>query len=370
MTRPSRLIGAPKRLPSPQIRRSQSAAISRPPPTQIPSISATNGWRQAASALSVPCMVLPYARACSAFERSVSNSAMSLPGLNALPPAPRKTTQRTPSSPSSRATASPSKRHSGFVMALSLSGRFIVKVTMPPSRCSNNSFAIAGLHLPSQPTAALEIKIRQHRRDDHQGQGDGVAEAPIEFRHRLEVHSVDAGDQRRRHERDRGDGEDLDDAVLLDIDHPEQRVELEIDDAGNRGTVLRQRRHVARQALDVIVQSLVVLLFARQGEKAEQPAEADQTVAHLRRTPLILAYQTQQFLKIEPGDPGGAARLAVEYGRRDAVDVASDMLQHVGDAVDDRLEQAAERGRAVGAHRGVSFGMGQKCHKGSRLVVT
>src|SRR5438128_5504769 len=113
---------------------------------------------------------------------------MSLPGPNALPPAPRRTMQRTLSSASSRPTASPSNRHSSLVMALSFSGRLIVKVTMPLSRCSNNSFVIAGLHLPSQPAAALEIKIRQHRRYDHQGQGDGIAEAPVEFRHRLEVH--------------------------------------------------------------------------------------------------------------------------------------------------------------------------------------
>ena len=44
------MIGAPKRLDSPQIRRSHSAAISSPPPTQMPWICATSGCRQAASA--------------------------------------------------------------------------------------------------------------------------------------------------------------------------------------------------------------------------------------------------------------------------------------------------------------------------------
>ena len=46
ITSPRFLIGAPKRLDSPQMRRSHSAAISRPPPTQMPWICATSGWRQ------------------------------------------------------------------------------------------------------------------------------------------------------------------------------------------------------------------------------------------------------------------------------------------------------------------------------------
>ena len=49
----------PNRLPAPQMRRSQSAAISRPPPTQMPWICATSGWRHAASAAAVRCMAPP-----------------------------------------------------------------------------------------------------------------------------------------------------------------------------------------------------------------------------------------------------------------------------------------------------------------------
>ena len=53
ITRPRFLIGAPKRLDAPQMRRSHSAAISSPPPTQMPWICATSGWRQSASARAV-----------------------------------------------------------------------------------------------------------------------------------------------------------------------------------------------------------------------------------------------------------------------------------------------------------------------------
>ena len=66
--------------------------------------------------------------------RSVSNSAMSLPGAKALPPAPRSTMQRTASSADSSRIASPSRCHIGLVSAFSLSGRFSTTVAMAPSR--------------------------------------------------------------------------------------------------------------------------------------------------------------------------------------------------------------------------------------------
>jgi hypothetical protein len=66
--------------------------------------------------------------------RSVANSAMSLPGANALPPAPRSTTQRSASSADSSRIASPRRCHIGLVSALSLSGRLSTTVAMKPSR--------------------------------------------------------------------------------------------------------------------------------------------------------------------------------------------------------------------------------------------
>ena len=59
MTRPRRLIGTPKRLERPQIRRSARAAISRPPPTQMPWIMATTGTGQSRIAARVACMSAP-----------------------------------------------------------------------------------------------------------------------------------------------------------------------------------------------------------------------------------------------------------------------------------------------------------------------
>ena len=72
---------------------------------------------------------------------------------------------------------------------------------------------------PLQPAAAAEIPegriaestIRPRRKD---------SQVPVQFGHDIEIHAVDRGDQRRRQEDDRGDGEDLDDGVLLDMIMP------------------------------------------------------------------------------------------------------------------------------------------------------
>ena len=134
ITRPRFLIGAPKRLDVPQMRRSHSAAISSPPPTQMPWICATTGWRQRASESAVRCMTSPYSIACDLLARCVANSAMSLPGENARSPAPRTMMQRTASSADSASTAVPSIPHMSRVSALSFSGRFSTIVAIAPSR--------------------------------------------------------------------------------------------------------------------------------------------------------------------------------------------------------------------------------------------
>src|SRR5471032_1693492 len=79
-------------------------------------------------------MIAPYARACSMLERSVRNSAMSLPGENAFSLAPRRTMQRMESSAESVSMVSPSDCQSGLVIALSFAGRSMTTVAMNASR--------------------------------------------------------------------------------------------------------------------------------------------------------------------------------------------------------------------------------------------
>src|SRR3954469_21529732 len=56
-----------------------------------------------------------------------------------------------------------------------------------------------------QPVDVAEVDVKRHRDREHQGDCAGIAHAPRELGHVAEVHSVDAGDQRRDGE-DRGPG--------------------------------------------------------------------------------------------------------------------------------------------------------------------
>ena len=46
----------------------------------------------------------------------------------------------------------------------------------------------------------------------------------MKFRHKIEIHSVQTTDQRRRQEYDIDDREDLNDSVLLDVYQTEKRI--------------------------------------------------------------------------------------------------------------------------------------------------
>src|SRR6266542_672464 len=250
MTSPRFLIGAPKRLDSPQMRRSHSAAISSPPPTQMPWIWATSGWRQSASACAVVCMTLPYSIACALFARIVANSPMSLPGENAFSPAPRMITQRRLSSADSAPISSPSARHIAFVSALSFSGRLRTTVAIAPSRSIRTRSAMPVLTIeefdeahPGDRHVRDEQQYRQQDTDephidasdvpdrllgnrarDHQHARDRrslLADAEVDGYDQAEMHGVDAhGPDQRHHHRHHQD-----DRRRRMQEHPEQQEE-------------------------------------------------------------------------------------------------------------------------------------------------
>src|SRR5262245_9457011 len=100
----------------------------------------------------------------------------------------------------------------------------------------------------SEPVLPFEEDIGQRRRDQHQHDGERIAQLPVELRHVLEIHAVDRGDQGRRHQHDGRDREYLDDVVLLDRDDAKQGIEHECDLAGKIAGVVGQRLHVALHA--------------------------------------------------------------------------------------------------------------------------
>ena len=75
-----------------------------------------------------------------------------------------------------------------------------------------------------QPTPLTEVPHRHQRRCHHQRQRKRVAPGLRELWHVLEVHAVDAGDQRGRQQGHAGHREDLDDLVLVDVDEADGGV--------------------------------------------------------------------------------------------------------------------------------------------------
>ena len=82
-------------------------------------------------------------------------------------------------------------------------------------------------------------------------QREGIAVEPLQFGHMLEIHPVDAGDQRRRHEHHREHREDLHDIILLEADQPERGVEQEGQIVAEEIAVVVERIGVGDQAFDV-----------------------------------------------------------------------------------------------------------------------
>src|SRR5499426_4226055 len=274
MTRPRFLTGTPKRLDSPQIRMSQTSAISSPPPTHAPWIIATTGCRQRATASIVVCTTRPYSRAWATSARSVSNSAMSAPAANAFSPAPRRITQRSDSSTSRRAKISPSARHMPLSSAFNRSGLLSVMVAIAPSRAqSTDSVAAAmalvetdvgvfhelrvfrdlGLHerlelvgprLPQLRADLLEARAHiglLHRLVDVGVQlDDDFLRRPAGRHHAVPVRHVKAGHafleegrnaRKLREALRRGDGERAEPPALDVIDHRRHGVEVHRHDA-------------------------------------------------------------------------------------------------------------------------------------------
>ena len=93
----------------------------------------------------------------------------------------------------------------------------------------------------------LEKEVGRDGRGDHQRQRQWIAPGPVEFRHVLKVHAVDAGDQGRRQEDRRRHRENLDDIGLFDIQHAQGGIEQEVD-------LARQKRRVVAQGLHIVIE--------------------------------------------------------------------------------------------------------------------
>ena len=100
----------------------------------------------------------------------------------------------------------------------------------PAGRLEGAPVVVLRLCALAQPAFLVKEPEGQGDGDEHQAEGEGVAVVPVDFGEpALEVHPVDAGDQRRRQHRDRSHREDLDDLVLVDVDETDGGVHQEVD---------------------------------------------------------------------------------------------------------------------------------------------
>ncbi len=167
----------------------------------------------------------------------------------------------------------------------------------------------------------------------HRRERDEVSEVPAQLGHELEVHPVDAGDQ-RRHEQDRAVARRLLHHVVHPVrDHREVRLEqtgeqvpLRLDEIGDPERVVVDVLHQ-----DDRVRSDPVDLPAQEGgddlaQRRRGPAESDQTAA-----------ESEDLLR---------DRVMALVAEHDLLDVVESFVDEVGDAevrVDDHVEQRPQR---------------------------
>ncbi len=70
----------------------------------------------------------------------------------------------------------------------------------------------------------FEVNPSYKGRSKHHHEGDRITYLPVEFRHKSEIHAVQAGDKGWRHDDHGNQGKDLNDLVLVDIDKPEKSI--------------------------------------------------------------------------------------------------------------------------------------------------
>ena len=193
---------------------------------------------------------------------------------------------------------------------------------------------------------------------------------PFQFRHDLEVHAVDRGDQGRRHQHHRHHREQLDDVVLFEVDHAQHRVEHEGDLVGEIGGVIGQRRHVALHGFQLRAHLLRPFdVVGLGGDEGDEAADRNQALAHLGGE-IALAADRDQDIGIALGLAGARRTFRLEDGMADRIDVGADALQNVGAAVDDRVEQFQQHGLAVDAGNGAARQLVLHQHERFRHIVT
>src|SRR5699024_5644340 len=92
----------------------------------------------------------------------------------------------------------------------------------------------------------FEVEIGCQSRSYHQADGKWIAERPVQLGHDIEVHAVDTGDHGRRQKNHGGNGKDLDDLALLEVDKTDRGIHEEVDLVEQKRDVTHQRVHIGQ----------------------------------------------------------------------------------------------------------------------------
>src|SRR5882762_3548290 len=93
----------------------------------------------------------------------------------------------------------------------------------------SRSITVIGTSSGSYPLLAAEPPEKPGGDGDHEAEGEGIAVPPVQLRHVLEVHAVDAGDHGHRPEHGADRGQPLHGLVQAVVDDAEVRVEQALD---------------------------------------------------------------------------------------------------------------------------------------------
>src|SRR5437588_117098 len=185
----------------------------------------------------------------------------------------------------------------------------------------------------SSPVVALEVEPDHAHEPGHHEQRQGIAKGPRQLWHGVEVHAVDAGDQRRHHEHHGERGEPLHDRVQVVAGDGQVRLE-------HRGHEVAVQVQLVEDTDEVVIQVLVVgdrlvvdqLHIAAQ-QRVRHVPQRSKNASQLEQPPLQVQHLAQRL----------HAFLALDDPVLEGVDLLAQLVEQREVAVDHRVEERVEQ---------------------------
>jgi hypothetical protein len=149
---------------------------------------------------------------------------------------------------------------------------------------------------------------------------------------------------------------------------PRARVEQEGYVPAEICRVIGKRRDVASQAFDVFTR-VICVIFQRERQKAQQSREADGAISRFRNYVLRFSNSGQQHGQgiVSYAIAAGLAASKGCFG--DRIHLSADILKHVGQSIDDGIEEMYEGERRVRTEVVLASGMSDEGAKWLRVAI-